>query len=290
MLISRTIIAYKISIKKACKIFALSRSVYYREPQKKDEGIKVALLGLAEKHIRWGFKKMYQTLRREHIWNHKRIKRVYCELKLNIRKKPKKRLPARDKQALRQPLTGNYCWSIDFMSDALTSGRKFRTLNVLDDFNRECLGIKISNCLPARCVIEYLDFISQFRGYPKKIRVDNGPEFIAKEFELWAEKRGIAILHIQPGKPAQNAYIERFNRTYREDVLDLYMFDSIEEVQKITDDWLDDYNKNRPHQSLNNLAPLEFSRVTGGIPPVTPKGAVGNQQQFLTNQSTLELS
>lgn len=202
---------------------------------------------------------MCQVIKREgHVWNHKRIRRIYCELKLNIRRKPKKRLPARRKQELEQPLKSNHCWSIDFMSDALTNGKRFRTFNVIDDFNREALGIKIGSCLPARRVIEYLNFISKFRGYPKEIRVDNGPEFIAKEFAVWAKEHGIALKHIQPGKPAQNAYIERFNRTYREDVLDIYMFDSIDEVQKITDRWIDDYNHQRPHESLSNLTPAEF--------------------------------
>jgi putative transposase len=115
-------------------------------------------------------------------WNHKRIKRVYCELGLNIRKKPKKWLPAREPKVLVQPLKSNYCWSLDFMSDALMNGKKFRTFNAIDDFNRECLGILAGKCLPSKSIINYLDFIAHFRGYPMVIRVDNGPEFIAKDF------------------------------------------------------------------------------------------------------------
>jgi len=223
-------------------------------------------LQLAKEHVRWGFEKMRQAIKRKgYSWNHKRIRRVYCELKLNLRIKPKKRLPARERQVLAQPVKPNYCWSLDFMSDALINGERFRTLNILDDFNREVLGILANKCLPARRVVEYLDFIGSYRRYPKIIRVDNGPEFISKEFAKWACERGIVINHIQPGKPAQNAYIERFNRTYREDILDLYMFDSVAEVQNITDKWLIKYNNDRPHESLNNLTPIEFGSFHEGI-------------------------
>lgn len=211
---------------------------------------------------------MRQSIKRKgYSWNHKRIRRVYCEMKLNLRIKPKKRLPSREKQALVQPLKPNYCWSLDFMSDALVGGERFRTLNILDDFNREGLGILVSKCLPARKLIEYLEFIGVYRGYPEAIRVDNGPEFISKEFVVWACKRKIALNYIQPGKPAQNAYIERFNRTYREDVLDLYLFDSMVEVQKITDEWLLKYNNDRPHEALNNLTPIEFGVFHEGLAP-----------------------
>lgn len=249
-----------------CKIFGLSRSAYYHKTLKNDDDkIKDKLQKLAREHIRWGFRKMYLAIRQEgDCWNHKRIRRVYCELKLNLRKKPRKRLPSRERKVLSQPLNANYCWSMDFMSDAMSYGKRFRVFNVIDDFNREALGIKAGSCLPSRSIINYLDFVAQSRGYPQAVRVDNGPEFIAKEFVSWAKKHSIAINYIQPGKPAQNAYIERFNRTYREDILDIYLFSSIDEVQKITDDWLEDYNKNRPHESLKNLSPLEFLRLHGG--------------------------
>lgn len=179
---------------------------------------------MAREHIRWGFNKMYQTIRNEgYPWNHKKVRRVYCELGLNLRKKPKKRLPTREAKTLFQPSKANYCWSLDFMSDALRDGQKFRTFNVIDDFNREGLGIMVGRCLPASCITNYLDFIGQFRGYPEFIRVDNGTEFLSREFVRWTTKHQITINYIQPGKPAQNAYIERFNRTYREEVLDIYL-------------------------------------------------------------------
>lgn len=254
--------AYNVGIQKACKIFSLSRSVYYREPKiNEDDKIKAVLLQLAKKHIRWGFDKMRDAIKNHgHPWNHKRIRRIYCELGLNLRVKPKKRLPTREKKPLLQAPRPNYCWSIDFMSDALLTGQKFRTLNVLDDFNREALGILVDQNTPACRVINYLEYVAEMRGYPTIIRVDNGPEFIAKIFLQWAKKHQIEIRHIQPGKPAQNAFIERFNRTYREEVLDAYWFGSIGEVQAISDKWLYEYNYERPHEALKKMTPIDFLR------------------------------
>jgi putative transposase len=192
-------------------------------------------------------------------WNNKRVYRIYCELKLNLRKRPKKRLPSREKLALVQPALTNTCWSLDYMSDALMNGRRFRTVNVLDDCNREALGIRASFSLPAERVTEFLDEIAARRGYPNQLRVDNGPENISTVMWLWSQKHSVTIQYIQPGKPAQNAYIERFNRTYREEVLDMNLFYDINHVQMITDEWLVKYNGVRPHESLGNLTPWEFS-------------------------------
>lgn len=269
---------HELSVKLGCKILGLSRSVYYRQPNTpEDAKIKQALLQLAKEHVRWGFGKMNQAIRKAgYLWNHKRIRRVYCELKLNLRKKPKKRLPARERLALIQPLNPNYCWSMDFMSDALTSGQKIRSFNILEDFNRECLGILLGKNMPTKAVTSYLDFIISFKGCPQIIRVDNGPEFTSKEFITWASRRQIVVNHIQPGKPAQNGYIERFNRTYRESVLDLYLFDSVEEAQRITDEWLIKYNHVRPHEALGNLTPIEFLkklRSLDGMPSNELMGA-----------------
>jgi putative transposase len=218
------------------------------------------LLQLAKEHARWGFDMMFLQLRRQgYSWNHKRVYRVYCELKLNLQTKPKKRIPSREKGSLIQPILPNVCWSIDFMSDALMTGQKFRTLNVIDDYNREALDIRVAISLPAIIVTKYLDRIAEKRGYPREIRTDNGPEFLSKTFVKWVKEHGIKLNYIQPGKPCQNGYIERFNRTYREDILDMYLFGSIREVQQITRDWLYVYNYDRPHQSLANMTPVEFA-------------------------------
>lgn len=280
--------AYKIGIYKACKLFNLSRSLYYREPKKSDDDkIKSVLTQLAEKHMRWGFDKMRNAIRHQgYEWNHKRIRRVYCELKLNLRIKPKKRFPAREKQCLLQPIKSNYCWSIDFMSDALINGKKFRTFNIIDDFNRQALGILVGRNMPAKCITAYLDFVAEFRGYPQMIRNDNGPEFISKEFLKWAKEHQIEIRYIQPGKPAQNGFIERFNRTYREDVLDAYLFSTVDEAQSITDEWLSEYNYDRPHESLKNLSPIEFLRSQEGMPSCDGLGAVAQHRRNVQYLST----
>jgi putative transposase len=227
-----------------------------------DDEIKEQLKTLGERWPRWGFGKMFRWLRKHgYCWNHKRVHRVYTEMALNLRKKPKKRLPARQPQPLKQSAVPNQFWSMDFMSDSLVNGRAFRTLNVIDDFNREALWIEVDTSLPAQRVIRVLDMLAEWRGYPDHIRCDNGPEFIAKIINLWAVKNGVVLDFIQPGKPAQNAYIERFNRTFREDVLDAYIFDSIQEVRQISEWWLEEYNNERPHQALDGLTPYEFAEV-----------------------------
>ena len=214
---------------------------------------------LSDSHKRWGFGLMFRWLRRQgYTWNHKRVYKIYCELSLNLRIKPKKRLPARSPVPLHQPGIPNSFWSMDFMSDSLASGRKFRTLNVLDDFNRESLAIEVDYSLPAERVVRVLDQVALTRGYPAFIRVDNGPEYISQRLLEWANQHSVTINHIQPGKPAQNGYIERFNRTYREDVLDQYWFSNLEEVRSITEDWMNIYNGERPHSSLGNKTPWEY--------------------------------
>lgn len=252
--------------------------MYYRTTKKGgDEEIKILLFQLARKHIRWGFKKMYASIKRHgYKWNHKRVRRIYIDLRLNLRKKPKKRLPSRVRQVLLQPLNANYYWSMDFMSDALASGKRFRTFNVIDDFNREGLGILIGTSMPTKRITDYLDFIAVNRGYPEFIRCDNGPEFISKAFLDWAKQHGIVVQHIEPGQPSQNAFIERFNRTYREDVLDINLFFTITEAQNISDNWLGGYNNYRPHESLKNLAPIEFAKqkATGSLASALLIGAL----------------
>lgn len=187
--------------------------------------IKGLLRELSILHPRYGFKKLFGLIRQKgYVMNHKRVYRNYCELKLNLKRKIKKRLPSRTAIKLMQPQNKNECWSLDFMHDALVTGKRFRTVNVIDDFNRESLGIEISFSLPATRVTRWLNQIASIHGYPKIIRVDNGPEYISNHFHDWAKLHGISIQHIQPGKPAQNAYIERFNRSYREEVLDMHLF------------------------------------------------------------------
>jgi putative transposase len=260
-LASYAIQEFGLSERQACRTVQVSRCAYrYQATRTADEPIAQKLQQLAHRQPRWGCDKMTNYLRNQgHIWNHKRIRRVYRAMALHLKRKPKKRLPARAAQTLVVPVQANQTWSLDFMSDALSNGRAFRTLNVIDDFNREALWIEVDTSLPAERVVRVLEQLLDWRGKPTHIRMDNGPELISQRLESWAKERNIALLHIQPGKPAQNAYVERFNRTYREDVLDAYLFDDLEEVRHITDTWLDDYNTIRPHEALQGLPPRQFA-------------------------------
>src|SRR3990167_8203427 len=252
-----------VSISQACRVANVDRKTYRYTPKKKqdDTMIEDLLKSLSVQHPTYGFEKLFNCIRlKNYTFNHKRVYRIYCDLKLNLKIKPKKRLAPRTKIKLTQPDKINQCWSLDFMSDALMNGRRIRTANVIDDCNRGALGILVSYSLTAKRITKWLDLLAMSHGYPKRIRVDNGPENISKHFQQWAQQHGIFIQYIQPGKPAQNAYIERFNRTYREAVLDMYLFQSINEVQKITNNWLKHYNEERPHEALNNQTPTNFMK------------------------------
>lgn len=251
---------YGISERRACRVVRLSRSVYhYQSKRIADSEIAHQLGELADQQPRWGFKKLYHALRNAgYDWNHKRVHRVYRAMKLHLRVKRGKRLPRRTPLPLEQTGQLNECWSLDFMSDALLSGQRFRTLNVIEDFNREVLAIEIDTSLPALRVTRVLDQVAAVRGYPQRLRLDNGPEFTSFQFQQWAQTHHVHLDFIQPGRPAQNAYIERFNRTYRTEVLDFYLFSSLQEVRDITDNWFYCYNHQRPHAALDGLPPAVF--------------------------------
>ena len=156
------------------------------------------------------------------------------------------------------PEAMNECWSADFMSDALWGDRHFRTFNVVDDFNREGLAIEVDFNLPAPRIVRTPDRIAAERGYPRKLRLDNGPEMVSVTLADWAEQHHVLLEFIKPGRPMQNGFIERFNRSYREAVLDMFVFQSLSEVREQTELWLKEYNEERPHKSLGHLTPREF--------------------------------
>ncbi len=156
------------------------------------------------------------------------------------------------------PAQANHCWSMDFMCDSLQCGRRFRTFNLVDDFNREALAIEIDLNLPSQRVVRVLERVVAWRGYPNKLRMDNGPEFISVTLASWAEEHDIALEFIKPGKPTQNSFIERFNRTYRTEILNMYVFKTLNEVRELTENWMTEYNEERPHDALNDLTPWEY--------------------------------
>jgi putative transposase len=254
---------HSVTIAMSCAIVGLSRCAYYYQPKLQDDSVIVSVLNaITDRHLRWGFPKCFNLIRKlGYKWNHKRVYRVYCQLKLNLRIKRKQRIPPRSPERLSAPNKQGECWSMDFMIDSSRNQRRFRTFNVIDDFNREALGIDIAVSLPAGRITRYLDKLAEYHGYPLKIPVDNGPEFTGKTFINWAKSHDIVIDYIKPGSPYQNGYIERFNRTYRTEVLDLYLFNNLAQARRITEEWLTIYNTERPHEALNNMTPIEFKTL-----------------------------
>lgn len=261
---------HALPVQRACQIARFSRTAYYRALAREtameaggsvpiDAPIIDALGKVLEKNGRWGFWKCFQRLRAlGHPWNHKRVHRVYRALGLNQVRRTKKRVPTRDVVPLGAPPALNETWALDFMGDSLFNGRSYRLLNVLDEGNREALAIAVDVSLPSARVVEVLDELVMQHGAPRQLRCDNGPEFLAEALRTWCEQHGIRRAFIQPGKPNQNAYIERFNRSFRQEVLDAYVFTTLEDVRTISAEWRLTYNTERAHESLGDVPPLTF--------------------------------
>ena len=252
--------SFRFSLRQACVLFGISTSVYYYQAKRKDDTEVIEQLSaLADMHPQWGFWMMYHRLRMMRFrWNHKRVYRIYTMMRLNLRNKRKKRLPARVKAPLLRPIAPNVTWSLDFMHDSLASGKTIRTLNIIDDFNREALSISIDTSLLSGRVIRELNKLVEWRGKPDKVRSDNGPELISSAIAEWGKDVGVDWEYIQPGKPTQNSLIERFNRTFRQDVLGSFLFEDLKQVRQYANAWLWMYNNERPHSSLGYLTPVEF--------------------------------
>jgi putative transposase len=269
---------HRLSRVRACQAAGLPRSALYKATKDlaaADAPVIQALNEIVEKRPRWGFWKCFERLRSDgHGWNHKRVYRVYCAMRLNLKRKAKRRLITRERQPLLTSSQLNQVWALDFMRDTLYDGRPFRTLNVIDEGNREALRIECGTSIPSTRVVRVMDQLVQVYGRPQAIRLDNGPELTADAFVDWASKHGVKLLFIQPGKPNQNAFIERFNRSFREEVLNAWLFNAVSEVQAAADDWLADYNEFRPHDSL------------GSVPPAVFKTRVFNQEVSTSDLST----
>jgi putative transposase len=252
--------SHAVSVRQVCKTLQIPRSTHsYKPVEKDDSALIVQLQELVDKHPAIGFWQCFYRLKRKGFnWNHKRVYRVYTAMKLNIRRRYRKRLPARVKQALFKPQSINQVWSIDYMSDSLWDGRRFRLLNIIDDFNRELLSIESDLSLPTLRLIRILEYLKEFRGLPQMIRVDNGPEFISHKLDQWCKEHNIQLVFIQPGKPMQNGYVERCNGNIRKELLNAYVFKTMDEVRERADEWMNDYNNHRPHKALKYHAPADL--------------------------------
>lgn len=250
---------FAVSITRACKVAGLPKSMFYYASIRNDQPVIDKLRELAELKPREGQDKFYDRIRGQGLsWNYKRVRRVYLLLGLNQRRRTKRRLPIRERVAIGVPEGRNVSWSMDFMHDTLMNKRKFRVLNIIDDYNRQALHIEADFSFPSIQVINALKRAIHEHGKPKKIRVDNGPEFISSTLSDWCAAENITLQYIQPGKPMQNGFIERFNRTFRQDVLDAWLFEDIYQIREEAEKWMDDYNEIRPHESLNNVPPLKY--------------------------------
>jgi putative transposase len=252
---------FQFSERRACTIVGLCRNSYrYQAKPKNDAEIRSRLRELAEKRRKFGAPKLHTLLRREgHLINHKRTERLYREEGLSLRLKKRKKRISHLRVVMDRPERINQHWSMDFVSDSLYNGRRFRVLTVVDDLSRECPVLEVDHSLTGQRVTRVLDRIALTRGLPEVITVDNGPEFLSKALDLWAYENSVKLRFIQPGKPVQNAYIESFNGKFRNECLNDNVFVSLHSAQNIIEAWRQDYNSERPHSSLNDMTPEEFA-------------------------------
>lgn len=241
------------TVRVACDIFGVSKTCYRYEAKSSAQNEVIAdwLIKLTHNQRNWGFGLYFLYLPnvKGFGWNHKRVYRISRQLELNLRIKPSKRLVREQPAPLAVPDSLNESWSMYFMHDQLADGRSIRLFNVIDDYNREGLCIDVDFSLPSPRVIRALNQVIEWRGHPQMIRCDNGPEYVSETLKNCATQRGIQLQFIQPGKPQQNAYIERYNRTIRYDWLAHYIFDTLADVQEYATRWLWSYNHERPNMA-----------------------------------------
>lgn len=275
----REVVAYfreswSTSERRGCELATVRRSsVRYRHRRKADPQVLVRLLELAALYPRYGYELLTKKLRREGLLvNAKRVRRLYLLEGLKLRSKPRKKLVAavsREKSVT--PDLPNRRWSMDFMRDALGNGRPFRTFNVIDDGSREALRIEVDHSLTAERVVRVLEEIGDERDLPEEIVLDNGPEFASKLLDAWAARHGVKLHFIRPGKPVENCFVESFNGTFRRDCLDAHWFEDLAHARRIIESWRLDFNHERPHSGVGDLAPAEFAALREPTAPSGPQ-------------------
>jgi putative transposase len=267
--------AAEVSERRAIRFTGFPRStVRYRSVREPQTALVARIRALAAERPRWGYRWLHRLLVREG-WrvNRKRVQRLYRAEGLAVRRRRKRRRSAVPRP-VRPPLTGpNQRWSLDFMHDALSTGRRFRCLTVLDEYSREALAVHVAYSIPATEVIAVLERLRQERGLPAVLITDNGSEFTSRAFDAWAYARDVKLDFIQPGKPYQNAFIESFNGTLRDDCLNLHWFRSLAQARLTIEAWRQDYNHVRPHSALGELTPAEFRAA------LTPERATALQPE-----------
>lgn len=252
---------FRTSTRRACRVLGFARSsLAYESHRENPPGLLERLKALAAKRTSWGYRQLNRNLRREGFnFNHKRIYRLYRLEGLTVRRKHRKKMASRARVVLPKPTRPNERWSMDFVSDALWGGRRFRIFVVIDDFTREALALVADTSLGGARVARILDELVATRGAPELIVSDNGPEFTGKALDEWAYRTGVKLHHIRPGKPVENAYVESFNGKLRNECLNQHWFTDLADARVTIEEWRRDYNEERPHSSLDGKTPFEFA-------------------------------
>jgi putative transposase len=252
---------FGLSQRRFCRLTGWNRSSLQHQPVARDDSaLRERLRHWAALKPRWGSPILHDVLKAEGlVQNHKRTERLYREEGLSLRRKRRRKLPAIARVPLPQPSAPNQRWSMDFIHDQLADGRRFRTLTMVDDFTRQCLALHVDTSIGGSAVVSVLVQLAASRGLPSTITTDNGPEFTSRAFHLWAQTAGVSINHIQPGKPMQNAFIESFNATFRDDCLNQHWFTSLAEARLLIEHWRNEYNHLRPHSSIGRIPPNSFA-------------------------------
>lgn len=259
----------EVTERRACRFTGFPRSSQrYQSRRPADAELRAQLHAFAARRRRWGYRQFWRLLRRagQRI-NRKRVQRVYQEEGLQVRRRKRKRHAAVPRTPMPTPTRANERWSMDFVRDTLGSGRVFRALTIVDDCTRECPAIEVDFSLPGARVARVLDRLAAARGLPKAIVCDNGPEFAGATLDQWAYERGILLDFIERGKPVQNAFIESFNGTFRDECLNENWFVSLWDAQRTIEAWRVDYQDERPHSSLGDRTPSEFAQALAGTTP-----------------------
>jgi len=261
--VSHMVSAHGLSQRRACRLAGLNLSTWqYKSTRQPVEGLRERIIELAQERRRFGYRRLHILLRREGFSvNHKAVHRIYCEEGLQVRKRKRKRIGPADRQPIMLPDRINERWSMDFVSDGLSNGRRFRTLNIVVDYSRECPAIEVDTSLTGARVVRVLEKLSQTRKLPKAIVVDNGPELISKALDEWAYRNGVRLHFIEPGKPVQNAFVESFNGKFRDECLNEHWFTNLADARQTIEEWRIDYNTQRPHSSLGYMTPIEYAQL-----------------------------
>jgi putative transposase len=267
--VSHLVEAHGLPERRACRLADLNLSTWqYRARRQARSTLRERLKELAGERRRFGYRRLHALLRREG-WrvNHKAVHRIYVEEGLQVRRRKRKRLARVERRPMLVPQAPNQRWSMDFQHDLLATGQRLRTLNIVDDFSRECPAIEIDTSLPGARVVRVLERLAETRGLPKEIIVDNGPEMIGKALDQWAWRNGVRLHFIDPGKPTQNAFIESFNGRFRDECLNQHWFLDLTDARRIVEAWRIDYNSSRPHSALSYATPEEFAAAHQGHAP-----------------------